>query len=315
MLAPQAATDAAGVARAIVSTTRRRREPVLAVFAGGAHVRTGVQVLEEGGIPAYPFPERAVRALAGMATVAERRRARRACRPPTPAPSTVIDGRRPGGERETFGLLRAAPWLEAHGVRCARTIMAATPDEARAAAERIGGAVALKIASSTISHKTDVGGVRLGLQSPEAVADVAAAMLASVAAARPEARLEGVLVQEMAPVGDFELLLGMVRDPQFGPLVMVAFGGIYVEVLGDTATRLAPVDRGEAASMVATLRMAPALRGARGRPAADLDALADAIARFSQLVTAVDGLQELEINPLIVGARGVIAVDARGVIA
>jgi acetyltransferase len=137
-------------------------------------------------------------------------------------------------------------------------------------------------------------------------------MLERVAAARPRARLEGVLVQAMAGGEETELLLGMVRDPQFGPLVMVGFGGIYVEVLDDTAARLAPLDRAEARRMLDELRMAPALRGARGRPAVDLDALADTICRFAALAAAAPALADLEINPLLVGPAGARALDARG---
>jgi acetyltransferase len=109
-----------------------------------------------------------------------------------------------------------------------------------------------------------------------------------------------------------ELLLGMVRDPQFGPLVVVGFGGIFVEVLDDTATRLAPVDPTEARAMLTELRMAPALGGFRGRPAADLDALADTVSRFSRLVSDVPALLELEINPLLAAPRGARALDVRG---
>ena len=107
----------------------------------------------------------------------------------------------------------------------------------------------------------------------------------------------------------------MIRDGQFGPLVMVGFGGIYVEVLRDTATRLAPLDAGEAAAMVDELRMAPVLRGARGRPPADLVALADTICRFARLAADVAALGELEINPLLVGPTGSVAVDVRGALA
>jgi acetyltransferase len=109
-----------------------------------------------------------------------------------------------------------------------------------------------------------------------------------------------------------ELLLGLVRDPQFGPLVVVGFGGIFVEVLDDTATRLAPVDAGEARAMLDELRMAPALRGARGRPAADLDALAGVVSRFSRIAVDAPDLLELEINPLLAGPGGARALDARG---
>jgi acetyltransferase len=312
MVAPQAATDAAGIARTIVGAARDRREPTLAVLAGGAHLRPGVQVLEEGGVPCYPFPERAVRALAGMAALAERRRAR-VERPPTDvaprrARSWALAGRR------KLGLLDAAPVLEAYDIRCVRSLVATTPAEAGRAAEEIGFPVALKILAPSITHKTDVGGVRLGLRSAAAVAEAMTSMTAQVGALRPGARIDGVLVQAMADEHGHELLLGMVRDPQFGPLVTIGWGGIYVEVLADISTRLAPVDPVEALAMIGELRMAPALRGARGQPPVDLDALARTIARFSELVSAADELQELEINPLIVGPRGAVAVDVRGVV-
>jgi acyl-CoA synthetase (NDP forming) len=126
--------------------------------------------------------------------------------------------------------------------------------------------VALKVISPDISHKTEVGGVRLGLRFASDVADAASEMLHRVRAARPEAAIEGLLVQPMVSSGK-ELLLGMVRDPQFGPLVMVGFGGIYVEVLEDTATRLTPVTAAEAAAMLDDLRMAPVLRGGARRGA------------------------------------------------
>jgi acyl-CoA synthetase (NDP forming) len=137
-------------------------------------------------------------------------------------------------------------------------------------------------------------------------------MLARVGAARPAARLEGVLVQRMAAGPASELLLGVVRDPQFGPLVVVGFGGVYVEILNDTSARLAPVDPDEARAMIEELRMAPALKGARGALPADLDALADTICRFAQLALEAPALIELEINPLRVSHLGVEAVDARG---
>jgi acetyltransferase len=136
-----------------------------------------------------------------------------------------------------------------------------------------------------------------------------------VAQVRPTARVDGVLVQAMAGAAVAELLLGLVRDPQFGPLVVVGFGGIFVEVLDDTATRLAPVDSAEARAMLEQLRMAPALRGARGRPPADLDALAGVVSRFSRIALDAPDLAELEINPLLAGTDGARALDVRGRIA
>jgi hypothetical protein len=138
-------------------------------------------------------------------------------------------------------------------------------------------------------------------------------MLARVRAARPEARVRGFMVQRMATNDGFQLLLGMVRDPQFGPLVVLGFGGIYVEVFKDTTTRLAPVDRAEALLMIRELRMAPALEGARGMPAVDLDALADTVSRFSWLAMRADDLAEIEINPLSAGAAGTCALDVRAI--
>jgi acetyltransferase len=210
-----------------------------------------------------------------------------------------------------LGILEGAPLLEAYGIDVVSARLARTPVQAAEVARALGTPVAIKIVSPDITHKTDVGGVELGLAAAE-VAAAAESMLARVGRARPGARLEGILVQGMAGGSAAELLLGMVRDPQFGPLVMVGFGGIFVEILGDTATRLAPVDAAEARAMLGELRMAPALRGFRGRPAADLDALAETVSRFSRLVSDVPGLLELEINPLLATPLGARALDVRG---
>jgi acetyltransferase len=317
MLAPQAATDAAGVARSIVGATRGWARPVLTVFAGGPRVRPGVHVLEDGGIPCYPFPEPAVRVLAGMATLAARRARPRGA--PTfsidPAPALAHAARLAGAGRRALGFAEARPWLQTYGIRAVRSTLAATAEEAARAARELGFPVALKIVSPDVVHKTEVGGVRLGLGTADEVLTAAEAMRARVAAARPGARIDGVLVQEMGPADANEMLLGMIRDRQFGPLVVVGFGGIYVEVLHDTATRLAPLDADTAAAMVDELRMAPLLRGARGRPAADLAALTDTICRFARLAADLETLGELEINPLLVGPTGAIAVDVRGTLA
>jgi hypothetical protein len=146
---------------------------------------------------------------------------------------------------------------------------AASPKPRPLPAQDLGQPVALKIASPQISHKTDVGGVVLGLPSPTEVLAAANAMLARIRSRRPDATIQGILVQPMAPAGK-ELLLGAVHDAQFGPLVMVGFGGIYVEVLRDTATRLVPVSPAEALRMLGELKMAALLRGVRGEPAVDL---------------------------------------------
>jgi acetyltransferase len=311
MLAPQAATDAAGVARVVLGAARERTAPVLAVLAGGARVRAGVTALEDGGVPCYPFPERAVRALARAVAVFEGQRAPGAL-PPRPDPARLAEVVAAAPAGGSLGFLHGAPLLALYGIETVPARLARSPDAVAEAARALGGPVALKIVSPDIVHKSDAGGVELGLASPEAAADAAARLLARVAQRRPDARLDGVLVQAMAGAGAVELLLGLVHDPQFGPLVVVGFGGIYVEVFDDTATRLAPVDPTEARRMLEELRMAPALHGARSRPPVDFDALAATVSRFSRIGLDVPELAELEINPLLAGADGARALDVRG---
>ena len=312
LLTAQAATDSAMVARAIASATRGWTIPIVAAFVGGPRVAPGAAALEEAGIPAYPFPERAVAAIGGMTRVGEARRER-----PAEAPVTVDRDsarRHLAALRETraerLGLLDLQSALAAYGIRVAEARLSTTPEDAAAVAAEIGFPVALKIASPDITHKTDIGGVRLGLGSAAAVADAARAMMDRARRECPQAHIEGVLLQPMAPRGK-ELLLGVVRDPQFGPLVVVGFGGIYVEVLDDTAARLAPITPAEAREMLEELRMAPVLHGVRGEPPVDIPALAGTISRFSSLAVDASDLREIELNPLMVSADVVIAVDAR----
>jgi acetyl coenzyme A synthetase (ADP forming)-like protein len=313
VLTAQATTDSAGVARAVVGATRPWAIPIVAALVGGARVAPGARALEDAGIPCYPFPEPAVRTLASMALLRERREAPSEPAPAAPAPgaAAAVRAQLQQGGPGALGLPDLQAALEAYGIRCAAGWRAATPLEAVAVAERIGFPVALKVISPDISHKTEVGGVRLGLRFASDVADAASEMLQRVRTARPDATIEGVLVQPMVAPGK-ELLLGMVRDQQFGPLVLVGFGGIYVEVLKDTATRLAPVSAVEAAAMLDELRMAPLLRGVRGEAPVDREALVQVICAFSRLVVDVPELLEIELNPLVAGPSGAIAVDARG---
>ena len=314
VLTAQAATDSAGVARAVIGVTRGWTIPVVAAFVGGARVAPGARALEEAGLPCFPFPEPAVETLAGMAQVAERRMARPEARPhAAAAPGQVLAHvarlRSAGATR--LGWLELQPLLEAYGIPCAAGHAASSPDEAATIAQRCGFPVALKVLSPDITHKSDVGGVVLGLASAIEVMRAAESMLAKVRAERPQAAIRGILVQPMVTPGR-ELLLGMVRAPQFGPLVMVGLGGIYVEVLKDTVARLAPVSPTEALAMLNELRMAPLLRGVRGEAPVDRNAIADIMCRFARLTMQVPDLSEIEINPLVASATGATAVDARG---
>jgi len=178
-------------------------------------------------------------------------------------------------------------------------------------AEDLGYPVALKIDSPDIAHKTDVGGVRLGCAGAPAVRAAVGAMLDEVRRRAPAARIEGVLVQHML-AGGTEMIVGVKSDPLFGPAIVCGFGGIFVELLRDVAVRVPPLDRSEALAMIGELRGAALLRGARGRPAADVEALADTLVRVARLAEAHRGsLRALDLNPLVVldQGHGAIAVD------
>jgi acetyltransferase len=312
LLTAQAATDSPTVARAILAATRDWPLPIAAAFVGGARVSAGAGALDEAGVPCYAFPESAVAALGGAALLASRRRARYAR--PASIPEPIASGAATGTLRAAgpcrLGLPALAPVLAAAGIRVAGLLTVRTEDEAGEVAARVGFPVALKIVSPDIGHKTEIGGVQLGLGSSPVVVQAARTMRERAVRERPGARIEGFSIQPMVPPGK-ELLVGSVRDPQFGPLVTVGFGGIYVEVLRDTSTRLAPIDEDEARAMLDELRLAPLLHGIRGEPAVDLPTLVGTIARFSRLAAGEPALEEIEINPLIVSGSGVVAVDAR----
>lgn len=314
LLTPQAATDAASVARTVAVATRHWPIPVVAALVGGARVVPGVRALEEAGIPCFEFPERAVKALAGMAHISEHR----SRRVPREQCATAIDTAAVRAWRRTvegmtsrqLALAHLAPLLTAYGVPVAPIGRAKAPAEAVAIAQRIGFPVALKVLSPQISHKSDVGGVVLNLRDSAAVESGTRTILQRIATTCPDATVDGILVQAMVPAGK-ELLLGGLQDPQFGPLVVVGWGGIYVEVLADTAARLAPVSPDEACTMLSDLKLAPLLHGMRGEPPIDVSSLAGAISSFSRLLVDVPELEEIEVNPLVAGSSGVLAVDAR----
>jgi acetate---CoA ligase (ADP-forming) len=200
--------------------------------------------------------------------------------------------------------------LAGYGVATPPEALAANPDAAAEAAQRIGFPVAIKIASADIPHKTEVGGVRLDLGSPQAVREAAAAILASARQLRPDARIDGVSVQGMVPAG-VELALGVRIDAQFGPLIVAGLGGVMIELLRDVATRIAPVRPDGALAMLQSLRGYPLLAGFRGRAGVNIDAAVDAICRVSELAADLaDAIEEADINPLIVGATGAVAADA-----
>jgi len=199
------------------------------------------------------------------------------------------------------------------GIPVALAVLARDANEASKAAQKAGFPVVLKIVSPDLTHKSDVGGVRLGLES---AADTKAAfedIVAAVKEAQPDARIEGVAVQKMAPTGT-EVIVGMSKDPQFGPVMMFGLGGIFVEVLKDVAFRIVPLEPKDASQMIREIKGFPVLEGVRGQPPADLAALEKLILKLSEFVEAHPEIEELDLNPVFAYSDGALAVDARIVI-
>lgn len=214
--------------------------------------------------------------------------------------------------RPYMGEVKAKDILRAYDFVVPDGRLVATTDEAMEAAPRLGYPLAMKISSPDIIHKSDVGGVKLNLNSAQEVADAFELMMLRIARKLPDAVLEGVYLERMVPKGR-EVILGMTRDAQFGPMLMFGLGGIFVEVMKDVTFHLAPITHGEAMSMLMGTRSYKLLEGVRGEAGVNLSAIGEALQRISQLVTDFPQIAELDINPFIVGKPGEdsVAADAR----
>lgn len=195
-----------------------------------------------------------------------------------------------------------------HGIPVGKWEVASTPGEAREASARLGFPVVLKIVSSDIVHKSDVGGVALNLREVKEVEDAFRRMRSICDSGGY--RFEGVLVEPMALPG-VETIIGGKRDPQFGPVILFGLGGIFVEIFKDVAFRVAPLDRADAMEMISELRALPLLKGARGRKAADLEALADSLLKVSDMMVKEEAIVELDLNPTLAYEKGCLVLDAR----
>jgi len=274
-------------------------------FAGGDLDQEVVRPLADAGVP---FLESTETTMLALRHAREHRRFLDRAEPVAPSAPAGRPRARLSG---TLGATEAMALLSEFGVPVVASIAAKDAAAAAVAADRVGYPVVLKIDSPDIAHKTDVGGVRVGLGDAAAVRAAFGAMLDEVRQRAPAARLDGALVQRMIP-GGREMILGVKTDPLFGPAVLCGLGGVFVEQLRDVALRLPPIGPADAAAMIAELRGAAILSGARGRAPADTRALADAIVRVAALADAHrDSLRALDINPLLVldEGRGVVAVD------
>src|SRR5215208_5132819 len=291
----------------------RHRKPVLAVLMGRDRLPQGKSELHRAGVPAYIFPESAARALAGMVRYREW-----AAREPREAPALEVDRdaaaavleRTRADGRPRLSETEALELVAAYGIPTAPARLARSADDAARIAAELGYPVVMKVVSPQVVHKTDVGGVRVGIGNEEEARATFREILADVAAGAPGARVDGVLVQRMLR-GGRETVAGITRDPSFGPLVMFGLGGIFVEVLRDVLFRVAPITALDAEDMVRGVRGVRLLEGVRGAARADFASLERALLSLSRLAADFPEIAELDINPLLAFPDGAVAVDAR----
>ncbi|MBI3507480.1 MAG: bifunctional acetate--CoA ligase family protein/GNAT family N-acetyltransferase [Proteobacteria bacterium] len=317
---PTAIASSVEAADAVVAVAKNARVPVLASWLGGTETALAARArFADARIPSFETPEKAVRGF--MHLVRYRRAQDNLMEVPDAAPENLAPDAGAARTVVAAALDAGLEWLPDPDVRAVlagygftlpKGELATDAAGAAAAAARIGGRVALKIVSPQVLHKSDVGGVALDLDGPQAVALAAAAMVARVHAKVPGAEIRGFLVQEMVRRPDaHELILGTSEDRQFGPAILFGQGGTAVEVMADTAMALPPLNVKLARELIAATRVSRLLKGYRDRPAANMAAVELALVRLSQLVCDLDAVAELDINPLVVDAKEAIVLDAR----
>lgn len=321
LVCPTALAEPEAIARAIIGAKQQHPDkPICGVYMGGLTLARGVEILEEAGIPCYVFPEVAINTIAGLTTYAAVKERPRDEGPPAFKNLDAERVRRIFTEVKKDNRLvllgsEGAEVVKAYGIPAAPIKLATCPEEAVAIAEEIGYPVVMKVASPKIIHKTDIGGVKVGLNSP---ADVMAgfwAVMGNVQRYLPGVNVLGIEVQKMVPKGT-EVIIGVTRDVQFGPLLAFGLGGIYVNLLKDVAFRLAGgLTRVEAREMITETRAYTLLRGYRGEPPADVNALVDIILRVARLVLDFRVITEMDINPVFAYKDGALAVDIKITIA
>lgn len=320
IVTPQMMTNVREIATVVGEIKSYCNKPIIGVLMGLVDVAPAVEVLQKYGVPTFIFPENAMRALKAKCHFAEWVRhpisEYRAFEVNRQATADLFAKELSEG-RNRLVELPALEVLRHYGIPTVPFGLAKTANEAVEAANKMGYPVVLKISGPKILHKTDVGGVCLNLTNEAEVREGFEGMMASVRKhLGDDIEIWGALVQKMLPKGK-EIILGMTRDPKFGPLLMFGLGGIYTEALRDVAFRLAPIRQDIAGDMVKSIRSHRLLEGVRGEPPSDMTAIAECLLRLSQLVTEHESIMELDINPLMVYARGqgAVAADARIILA
>jgi len=323
ILTPQAMTDPTRTAEEMKAYATGLGKPLLASWMGGADIAAGEAILNRAGIPTFEYPDTAARMFNYMWRYSYRLRSlyetpqfpEDEIEDHNPEPAlAIIDKARASG-RTILTEYESKKILEMYGIRTVETRLAATAEEAVAAAEAIGYPVVVKLNSETITHKTDVGGVRLNLQNEEDVRLAYESMAAAVAKKASAADFQGVTVQPMIDLSDaYELIIGSSPDPQFGPVLLFGTGGTMVEVYKDRELGLPPLTSTLARRMMERTKIYDALKGIRGRDPVNLDSLERLMVRFSFLVAEQHWIKEIDINPLLASSEMILALDARVVL-
>lgn len=318
ILSPTAVAEPEKTAQAILEyKDKYPHKPVFAIYMGGKTLVKGKEMLIKAGVPTFTFPESAVKALEGMVRYARFKREDKAASllPPPKVNRNIVKATFYDVLKDKRVLLLAhesSKVLDAYGIPVNHTYLATSVEEACQISQKIGFPVVLKISSPRIAHKTDVGGVEIGLQNQREVERAYKRIIERVGRYLPDAPIYGIEIQKMVDDG-IELIIGMSRDIQFGPLIAFGLGGIYVNLLKDVSFRLASAlnTRQSIEEMIAETKAYTLLKGYRGQKPADMDTLVDAIYRTACLVQDFDEIAEIDINPFRVYSKGATALDVK----
>ena len=321
ILTPQAMTDPTATAEKLKAFGHIEGKPVLASWMGGADVAAGEKILNDAGIPTFPYPDTAARVFTSMWRYADSLRALYETPVPSADPDDLASGRSKAGKliesvknagRTILTEAESKELLACYSIPTVVTKIATTEAQAAKLAVEIGFPTVLKLYSETITHKTDVGGVQLNLQNEAEVRQAFKAIKAACTEKAGAEHFQGVTVQKMIKLSEgYEIILGSSIDPQFGPVLLFGMGGQLVEVFKDKALALPPLNTTLARRMMETTRIYHALKGVRGRKPVDLAALEKIMVGFSQLVAEQPWIKEIDINPMFASADDLVALDAR----
>jgi len=316
---PTAVIDSSQVAEAVIKVKRPKGKAVLSVWLGGANQDKARNIFGKAGVPCYATPESGVRAF--MHLVRYKRGQEALMATPPSMPEIFHPDREKAREivkealkqnREWLSEFEAKQVLSAYEIPTTKIRLASSAEVAASFAKEFCGPMALKIQSPDIIHKSDVGGVVLNLKSPDEVKQAAISMVERIQQKVPSAKIEGFVIEEMiSRPGAIELIVGMKEDSQFGPVILFGEGGTAVEVIGDTALELPPLDLKLASRLINKTRVSKRLKGYRDHPASDLKTLQLTLLKISQLTIDLAEIVEIDINPLLADSKGVVALDAR----